>query len=243
MEGVYLIAESESLALDAYRCPAGVPSIGWGETDGVKMGDTCTKEQADKWLCEDLTDRTRAVLDLCTRPPSNHELAAMVSFAYNVGVGGLKTSSVLRCHNAGDHHAAGRAFALWNKARDPATGMLRELPGLTRRRAAEAALYLTADGDQIEPMPQAIEPESKMTQSPINKGGAITAGTGVIASASALAEEFQGASDVAGKFHDIASKVADWIGVPPLVLFGVVLVVVGYLIIKNRRKQREGGWA
>lgn len=243
LEGVYLIANSESLRLAAYRCPAGVPSIGWGETDGVKMGDICTQDQADRWLCDDLIERTRNVQALCTNQPGAHELAALVSFAYNVGLGGLKGSTVLRCHNAGDHHAAARAFSLWNKARDPATGSLRELPGLISRRAAEAALYLTPDGDMAEPMPQAVEAESKLTGSPIAKGGALTAGSGLVAAASAMADEWKDASDVAGKFHAVAAKVADWVGVPPLVLFGVALAIVGWVIIRNRRGQRAGGWA
>jgi lysozyme len=243
LEGVYLIATAEALMLNAYRCPAGVPSIGWGETDGVKMGDTCTKEQADRWLCDDLTDRARAVRDLCTMTPSQHELAAMVSFAYNVGLGGLKTSSVLRCHNAGDHAGAARAFSLWNKARDPQTGQLRELAGLTRRRAAEAALYLTPDGDAREPMPQAVEPESSLAASPISRGGAVTIGSGVLATASAAADELKDASDVLGKFHGIAAQVADYIGVPPVVLLGIVLVAAGVMVMRWRSKQRQGGWA
>ena len=67
MQGVALIAESESLRLRAYRCPVGVWTIGWGETDGVHPGDTCTQEQADRWLCDDLTDRAIA-LSGWTRP-------------------------------------------------------------------------------------------------------------------------------------------------------------------------------
>jgi lysozyme len=243
LDGVYLIANAEALMLQAYRCPAGVPSIGWGETDGVRMGDSCTKDQADRWLCDDLTDRVKAVAALCTVPPSNHELAAMTSFAYNVGLGGLKTSSVLRCHNTGDHDGAARAFGLWNKARNPRTGELDVLPGLTRRRAAEAALYLTPDHDDHERMPQAVAPESPMSASPIARGGAVTAGTGLIAAASAVAEEAKGASDVASTFHDLAAKVADWFGLPPMLLFGGALLIVGWIVLKQRLAQRKGGWA
>jgi lysozyme len=242
-EGVFLIAESESLLLTAARCPAGVPTIGWGETDGVRMGDTCTKEQADKWLCDDLVDRTKAVLDLCSLPPSKHELAALVSFAYNVGVAGLAKSTVLRCHNGGDHDGAARAFGLWNKARNPETGELVVLNGLSRRRAAEAALYLTSDDDVATPIPQAVESESNLAASPIARGGAITIGAGTLSVASAAADELGKASEVLGKFHGIAAKVADWIGVPVPLLLGIVLVATGIMVIRWRRKQREGGWA
>ena len=154
LEAVRLIAESEQgptggCALKAYQCPAGVWTIGWGETDAVKRGDRCTKEQADRWLCEDLVDRTKAILAVCKVPPSDNELGAMVSLSYNIGLGwegsikpagaknGFRQSTVLKAHNLGDHPAAGRAFALWNKAR--VNGQLTELRGLTVRRAAEAA--------------------------------------------------------------------------------------------------------
>ena len=106
MTAVAEIAESEGLSLVAYRCPAGVWTIGWGETDGVRPGDTCTKEEADRWLLEDLTERTRAVRELCTVEPSPNELGALVSLAYNIGLGGLAKSTVLRAHNAGDRHHA-----------------------------------------------------------------------------------------------------------------------------------------
>ena len=96
LEAVALIAESEGLRLRAYRCPAGVWTIGWGETDGVHPGDTCTREQADRWLCDDVIDRTRAVRALCTVEPSPAELGALVSLAYNIGMAGFERSTALR---------------------------------------------------------------------------------------------------------------------------------------------------
>ncbi|MDH4053674.1 MAG: lysozyme [Rubrivivax sp.] len=246
LDAVALIAESEGLRLSAYLCPAGVPSIGWGETDGVHLGDTCTKEQADRWLCEDLTDRCKAVLALCTRTPTKHELGALLSFAYNVGTAALARSTVLRCHNAGDRAGAARAFGLWNNATNPATGKFYDppLPGLVRRRAAEAALYLTPDeGEPPPPMPQAVEGDSSLAKSPINKGGAITIGSGVLATASAAADELKDASGVLGKFHEVSAQVADWVGVPPVILFGIVLVAAGVMVVRYRKAQREGGWA
>jgi len=175
LAAVAIIAESEGLRLAAYRCPAGVPTIGWGETDGVRMGDTCTREQADRWLLEDVTDRTKAVRAMCTRDPSANELGALVSLAYNIGVEALRKSTALRQHNAGDHLAASRAICLWDKAR--VGGVLTTLPGLTARRAREQALYLTPDESVPQPVPQAVEAESPITSSPVARTGAtITAG-------------------------------------------------------------------
>ena len=76
----------------------------------------------------------------CGSAPTNaNQFGAMCSLAYNIGLGHFLGSSVLRFHRVGEHHQAAAAFADWDK------GGGRSLPGLVRRRAAEAALYLTPD--------------------------------------------------------------------------------------------------
>lgn len=237
-------------ALKAYRCPAGRWTIAWGETDDVHPGDTCTKEQGDAWLLEDLNGRVRRVRAMCTIEPSDNELAAMLLLAYNVGLEGLRRSTVLRCHNAGDHPAAARAFALWNKARNRNTGLLEVLPGLTARRAREAALYLTPDsGIERGRMPQAVEPESSLVASPIaQSGAAVTAGglaTGVVA-APDLIEQTNGllgaVKGVLQPLRDSVGDLAEAVGVPPGVLIAAVLIFVGVAIMNTRAKQRREGW-
>ena len=238
MTAVAEIAESEGLSLVAYRCPAGVWTIAFGETDGVRPGDTCTKEEADRWLLEDLTERTRAVRELCTVEPSPNELGALVSLAYNIGLAGLAKSTVLRAHNAGDRQSASRAFGLWNKAKDPDTGLLRDLPGLTARRAREAALYLKPEPGQAPlQMPQAVEAESKPTASQINRSGVAALATGAI---SLIAEATEG---LAGPMGRVRSLVVDTLGVPSHLLLPIVLVVVGIAVMYYRDRQRKGGWA
>ena len=238
MTAVAEIAESEGLSLVAYRCPAGVWTIGWGETDGVRPSDKCTKEEADRWLLEDLTERTRAVRELCTVEPSPNELGALVSLAYNIGLAGLAKSTVLRAHNAGDRQSASRAFGLWNKAKDPDTGLLRDLPGLTARRAREAALYLQPEpGQPPLQMPQAVEAESKPTASQINRSGVAALATGAI---SLVAEATEG---LAGPMGRVRSLVVDTLGVPSHLLLPIVLVVVGIAVLYYRQSQRKGGWA
>ncbi len=242
MAAVMLIAMSEGLRLVAYRCPAGRPTIAWGETDGVRMGDTCTKEQADRWLLEDLQDRVRAVRELCTVDPSPNELGAMVSLAYNIGVAAFAKSTALRQHNAGNRQAAARAFALWNKARDPQTGQLRELAGLTARRARETALYLTPEpGAQPEPVPQAVEPESSAMRGPIATSGASVAGAGGLAAIfGPLSEQVDAVKRFAA---GVKGFVVDGLGVPPDWILPIVLIACGWVIVSWRRKQREAGWA
>jgi lysozyme len=244
LDGVYLLADRECLRLSAYRCQAGKPTIGWGETDGVRMGDTCTKEQADRWLCDDLVDRTKAVLALCTVTPSQHELAAMVVFAYNVGVEGLARSSVLRCHNDGDHLAASRAFALWNKYHDPITGQLQVSNGLTITRAKEAALYLTLDEQNTEPPPQAVQSESNIvTDSPIMKGGAVTVAAGTVTAAVSAADELSNLGGALSKLHGFSDQLAQWTGLSGGIWFGIIVVVAGVFVIRYRWEQRKQGWA
>jgi len=133
------IARSESCRLTAYRCPAGVPTIGWGRTRGVRMGDTCTQAQADHWLLEDIAEAAEGVRSKLARDASPNELGAMVSLAYNIGIGNLTSSTLLRRLNAGDRDGAAAQFAVWNKAR--VNGKLVVLKGLVTRRAHEARIF------------------------------------------------------------------------------------------------------
>ena len=239
LDAVRLVAEAEGLRLGAYRCPAGVWTIGWGETDGVHPGDTCTQEQADRWLCDDLTDRAKAVAAMCSAQPSRNELGALVSLAYNIGLEALRGSTALRQHNAGHREAAARAICLWDKAR--VNGTLTTLPGLTARRAREQALYLTPDNAGQEPMPQAVATESQMAASPIVQGGATTAAGG---GALVALEAFKGDASTFGEWAKWAKTfAADTFGLNPEMILPVVLVVAGLLVIRWRLRQRAAGWA
>lgn len=135
--GQDLIREFEGLSLTAYPDPAtgGEPwTIGYGHTGGVKKGDTVTLDQAKLLLAQDLHYFERAVSQLCPITTQN-QFDALVSFAYNLGEGNLKESTLRRLHNEGDYVGAKAQFARWNKA----NGQV--MNGLTRRRAAEAELY------------------------------------------------------------------------------------------------------
>lgn len=124
----------------AYPDPAtgGAPwTIGWGSTGrDVRHGAVWTQAQCDARLSRDLAalaQRLAATLDAA--PTSQRQFDALVSFAYNVGTGALARSTLLRLHRAGSYAAAAAQFARWNKAGG------KVLPGLVRRRAAEARLY------------------------------------------------------------------------------------------------------
>lgn len=232
MEAVALIAEFEGCRLKAYRCPAGVWTIGWGETAGATPGTEWTQEYADQRFCESLTEYAAKVRAMVTQPSTPEQIGALTSLAYNIGLEGLRRSTVLRQHNAGDFAAASRAFNLWNKAR--VNGVLTELPGLTRRRAAEQALYLKSD-DSVR-MPQAVNGESSLAASPINQSGVVTVATGAVALASSMFESIK-------PLLKDAAEAAATFGVSPGMVFGVVLLVTGGTTVYWRWKQRKGGWS
>lgn len=224
-EAVCEIARSEGCKLKAYRCPAGVWTIARGRTKGVKPGDTCTIEQADQWFLEDLTEFSEGVKEKLTRPATLNELGAMVSLAYNIGLGGFERSTVLKKHNAGDSQSAARAFALWNQA--TVNGKRQVLPGLTARRAREAALYLSTD--EPEAMPQKVESESSIKTSPIATAGV----TSILASLSAGI----------ATWTEQGQQIAAALGVEPTVGFAIVVVWTGAVSLYQRIKQRREGWA
>jgi len=142
-----LMHQFEGCKLKAYPDPGskdGHPwTIGWGSTGpDIGPGTVWTQEQADKRFEEDLGRFGAQVARLLGEAPTTaHQMAALVSLAYNIGAGegGLKTSTVLRKHKEGDYQGARAAFSRW-RFNDG-----KEMPGLTRRRAAEAAVYATAD--------------------------------------------------------------------------------------------------
>lgn len=92
-----LIKAFEGLRLEAYKCSAGVWTIGYGHTKGVKKGQKCTKEQADQWLADEVGEFRKQVMELLPADVVDEcKIAALTSFAYNVGVEAFKTSTLLQ---------------------------------------------------------------------------------------------------------------------------------------------------
>lgn len=133
--GLALIKQFEGLKKQAYICPAGVLTIGYGSTGPhVKRGMVITEAQADALLAQDLVRFERAVNALGVSLTQN-QFDALVAFAFNVGVGAFASSTLVKLLKQGDTKGAAAQFGRWTKA-DGKT-----LPGLVRRRAAEAALF------------------------------------------------------------------------------------------------------
>lgn len=137
-----IIKKWEGCKLTAYRDSVGVWTIGYGHIKGVKRGDTCTQAQANEWLAAETRAFHDGVLRLTSGVPgTKHQHAAMICLSYNIGINGFRTSTVLRRHRAARYTAAADAFLMWNKG--TVDGRKVVLKGLTNRRTAERALYLT----------------------------------------------------------------------------------------------------
>ena len=136
--GRALIESFEGLRLEAYLpTPNDVPTIGYGHTDGVQMGDTCTPEQADAYLAEDLTASELAIECTVSVDLNQNQFDALVSFVFNVGAHNFETSTLLKLLNSGDYDGAAQQFTRWDKQAGEV------LPGLLKRRTAEQALFTT----------------------------------------------------------------------------------------------------
>jgi lysozyme len=137
-KGRALVRRFEGLRLDAYRCPAGVLTIGYGSTGPhVKTGMVITPGEAERLLDKDLARfETGVTAMIGSVPTSEDEFSAMTSLAFNIGLGRFATSTLLKRHKLGNKIGAANAFLMWNKA----GGQI--LKGLMRRREAERALYL-----------------------------------------------------------------------------------------------------
>ena len=141
--GIDLMHQFEGLKLDAYLCPANIPTIGWGSTfyeNGrkVKLGDKITKDRADALFLGVAEDFAKRVRTLLKKELNENQFSALVSFTYNVGVGALQKSTLLKKVNLNPADLTiHNEFMKWNKAGG------KVLNGLTRRREAESKLYFT----------------------------------------------------------------------------------------------------
>ena len=136
----------------AYLDPVNIPTIGWGtirypDGQAVRLGDERSEAQCTEYLMHEVNGKAAGVEKLVKVPLTQSMFDALVSFSYNVGLGALSESTLLRMLNAGNYDAAGQQLLVWNKAGG------RVLPGLVRRRDAEMALFFK-DGRKAGAMPE-----------------------------------------------------------------------------------------
>jgi lysozyme len=138
-DGIELIRHFEGCRFDAYLCPAGVWTIGYGHTANVKEGDRVNQEAAEAFLIEDLEKFEQAVARLVKVPVTQQQFDALVSFTFNLGAGNLAASTLLRKLNNYQYIEVPEQMMRWVRA----GGQV--LDGLVKRRAAEAALFQNKD--------------------------------------------------------------------------------------------------
>jgi len=134
-ECVDMIKFFEGFGSKAYLCPADVWTIGYGRTKNVKEGDVVNELQAERDLLEELEVFGEQVLNTVQVSLKQNQFDALTSWTYNLGVGNLQSSTLLKVLNSGDYTSAGKEMLRWNKAGG------KVLAGLTRRRESEAKLW------------------------------------------------------------------------------------------------------
>ena len=157
----------------AYLCPANVPTIGFGVTEGIKLGMVWTEAEAEAALHREIAKHEAGVTRLVTVDLNQNEFDALVSFSYNCGIGALSRSSILKALNKGDRIGASKQFAKRTR------GGGRILKGLVARRAREASLFLKpTSAPEVPSMPQAVD-EVKQISKPAATAGGVAAGGAV----------------------------------------------------------------
>lgn len=225
--GIELIKEFEGFRGKAYKCSADVWTIGYGHTSAagepfVKAGMVMTESEAEALLKKDIKKYEDAVNRAITVALTDNQFAACVSLCYNIGPGNFAKSSVVRFCNKKQFKDAADAFNLWNKAGG------KVLPGLTRRRAAEIALF-TKDGvesaDEDRPVVD-VPRGKKMELSTTNIAASVTATAGVVAATKDAVDN--GKAIISG--FDLT-----------LLLIVVIIAGAGWVIWERYKKARD--WA
>ncbi|CAB4241994.1 COG3772 Phage-related lysozyme (muraminidase) [uncultured Caudovirales phage] len=203
-----LLKKFEGCKLKAYRCPANVCTIGYGHTSAagsptVMDGMSITQAQAEEILRQDLVKYERSVQDLVKVELTQNQFDVLVDFAYNAGVGNLKSSTMLKKINSGDLDAVPDELMKWTK------GGGKVLPGLVRRRQAAGAWW-NAD-QQVEEHEQRADPDPvpvrTMADSKQGNAALLTAGLGTLGVAKEIAAQAKDASDTADQLMGLLHNV------------------------------------
>ena len=213
-----LLKKFEGCKLTSYRCPANVCTIGYGHTsaagsptvvDNMKI----TQKQADDILRKDLVKYETGVHDIVTQPLSQNQFDVLVDFAYNAGLGNLKSSTLLKKVNAGQFDAVPAELMKWTK------GGGKTLPGLVRRRQAESTWWSAESEKTLSKTPeQAFDHEQEQRSDPdpvpvrtmadSKQGNAalLTAGLGGLGAAKEVAAQAKEASDTADQLAGLLAN-------------------------------------
>ena len=252
-----LLKKFEGCKLTAYRCPAGICTIGYGHTASagappVKDGMTITQQQADDILSRDLVKFETAVHNMVQQPLNQNQFDVLVDFAYNAGIGNLQSSTLLKKVNAAQFDAVPAELMKWTKGKIPGKGM-QVLPGLLRRRQAESAWWMAHEiapigavslvsAPQDEPTEdeheQRTEPQSvpvpSMSDSKQGNAALVTAGLGGLGVAKQVAAQAQDASDTADQFIGLLSN-------PNFLIMSAIIALAAAIWFFRKKHMEEHG--
>ena len=142
-EGLELIKKFEGCKLKSYKCSAGVWTIGYGHTEDVKEGDIVSSQEADKLLRADVFKFEEYVDDNVMVELTQNQFDALVAWTFNLGVGNLRNSTMLKELNNSKFDKVPSEIKRWNKAAG------KTLDGLVRRRQAESLLFESKEWYQV----------------------------------------------------------------------------------------------
>jgi lysozyme len=211
--GLALVARFEGLRLEAYRCPAGVWTIGYGHTGPeVGPGARVTAAEARALLRADLARFERAVAAAVGGALPQHRFDALVSFAFNVGEAAFRRSTVLKRVRAGRFEDVPSELMRWTR------GGGRELPGLVARRRAEAKLWRGLGAD--------AGPAGRDAGPVAAKGSDLSRSRTVAGGAAAAAGGIAVAAESVGAFTSAAERAGERAGEGSLVGLALALLIV-----------------
>jgi lysozyme len=221
--GITLIKNFEGFSAKAYKCPAGKITIGYGHTaPELTMKDTITRARAEEILKSDVK-WAEAAVNKVTVPLTQNQFDALVALVFNIGAAAFAKSTLLKLLNKGQYDSVPAQLARWNKIGKESS------PGLTRRRQAEADMWLQSS-NVLPIMAQEVTPPDKPLAKSRTMANASVAGTvGVVLAAAPAIEP-------AGKVVELAQDNTQGF----LLVIGIALVafaaVAVYLRWDDKRK-------
>jgi lysozyme len=237
--GIKLIKEHEGCELVAYLCPAGVWTWGYGHTSAagepkIHKGFTGTIQRANEVLKRDLVRFESAVNRLVKVPLAQNQFDALVSFMFNIGEGAFERSTLLKKLNRGEYIAVPGELMKWTKAGG------KELPGLVRRRRAEAALWRAVDDKaplavgESRAKPEPAPPAKSMAKSREGNAAVAVGTAGAITLATEALPAMQGGAGLVQAISDALGR--------PAAICGVVIVLAAAALWfwRKQRLDEEG---
>ena len=230
----------EGCKLTAYRCPAGILTIGYGHTSAagapeVKEGMTITQEDANRILAADMVKFENDVKSLVKVELTQHQFDVLVDFCYNAGKGNLASSTLLKCVNAGQFEKVPTELQKWTR------GGGKVLPGLVRRRNAESEWWTTG-GKPIEEQEHRATPDAPpvktMADSKQGNTALATSALGVAGAAKTLTSNAQDYVGQAQSANDLFTQIQSLLSNTTFDMFAII-VLCGVAIWYFRSKHLE----